>query len=63
MVQDEKIVVTKEGYEELVKYKEALSYKGTLSVVLICTDKVTLEKEEFLSYYDNVQKVESLSLV
>lgn len=53
----------KEAYEELSKYKDTLSYKGTLSVILICLDKVTLEKEEYLAYYSDAQKDEAIKLV
>lgn len=45
------VVNCKESYDYLMRFKNKLSYKGILSVVLVNDNKVCVESEEILSEY------------
>ena len=47
------VVNHEEVYKELIKYKEQISLKGILSVVLLNEEKFILEKEDYISFYND----------
>lgn len=47
------IVINSEAaYESIIGYKDKLSYRGDLSVILIDEDSLTVVKEEYLAHYN-----------
>lgn len=50
------VVSDKELYDAFLKMKGNISYKGNLSVILIDTDKIAIESEEEISFYDDENK-------
>lgn len=47
------VVNCKELFNYLMKYKNKLSYKGTLSVIYVDADDVRIVKEEYIAMYDS----------
>ena len=46
------IIDDKDLFEELCKFKDHNSYKGTISVILFNPKEATIVKEEYLAFYD-----------
>jgi len=47
------VVRAYDEFEELVKFKDKLAFKGDLSVILVDSDNYCVMKEEYLAYYNN----------
>lgn len=58
------IVTDKENaYDELAEYRDKLSYRGDLSVILIDAEKITVVKEIYLSHYRDNNNISELYIV
>lgn len=47
---------SKEVYTSLTSYKEKISFKGNVSVILVDSKELTIEKEEYISHFDAKSK-------
>ena len=57
------VVDDKELFEEISKMKGNNSYRGLMTAILIDADKVVIEKEEPLSFFESDEKEDKLSII
>ena len=53
------VINDRECFDVFVSFKDKLSYRGELSVILINVEKCIIEKEVYLSHYDECYKKET----